>query len=103
MNGEASALGAAPQPAPDGPADAEKPADMEPTAGEETEGRTDDGEVGKSVARFEALLPGRVERILVTAGGLLVVVDRMDTSAEGAAAQVSNCVAVAMIDARSAA
>lgn len=70
-----------------------------PAAG--ADGSSDDAAVRACIEDVQRLLGPRVERIMGTGGGLLVVVDRMDEAAEKSAEALSSeTLPVAVIDAR---
>ena len=62
-----------------------------------------DARLRAAIARLDAALPGRIERVMASKGALLVVVAVVDAEAEAAVERASEDFQVALIDARTAA
>ena len=76
------------------------PKKTEPKTNEQVEDHQLDEAIRLCVSEIQQAFGSRIERILGTGGGLLVVMDRVDADAERIAEQISEAVPVALIEPR---
>ena len=76
------------------------PKEKEPKPKEQPEDQQLDEAIRLCLSEIQQAFGSRIERVLGTGGGLLVVMDRVDADAERIAEQISEAVPVALIDPR---